>query len=709
MVVDEKRVKLPVCNFPAVWQAVIYRNYGFVKTERIAKVLGCAEQVVEKEAKRLGLGAVEYDPEWERSGYLTIIRNNWYLLPAKQIETLLDYSESRLDYILKEEDFLFVKLGNIKPVCNEVKYKPLTGEEAAETERAAKILNRAGEEEGRAFRFFENDTEEPENGGPYTDAPGTRIVHGYLSPCGDVFMSDPEEYLPDALLERYRRSGVNGLWIHALLSGLSPYPFYPALSEGYIKRRENLNKLIKRCAAFGIKVYLYMNEPRCLPVDKFVKYAYLMGHRHMNTASLCFSYPEVKEYLYDAVKDLAENAAGLGGIITITMSENLTHCRCFKECNCPRCKDVPKWQMAAEVNNIMMRAVKAAGTGCRIIANLWGWADYMGFTEEDVRRGIDALDKDIAVLCVSELSKEVERMGVKSIINEYSISAVGPSEQSAKNLAYAKKTGHTVFAKIQINSSWELSSVPMLPLFDLVYSHLENLKKVGVGDYMMSWTLGGYPSEALGLAAAFADEVSLSEWYKDSYGADAERVHAAVKEFCAAFENYPVSMEVLYFSPVNLGYGNMWEPEPSENESAMVSWSFDDVEKWTDPYPPATFVALYKKMTEGWKNGLELLGGVNGERENRLLLYAEAAYLQLKACLNHTLFALYKRDIPANRQRIKEVLKDSEKDVLRLIEVQRKDPAIGYEASNHYFFNIRLLKEKLLNLDMIGRQIDAMK
>ena len=186
-------------------------------------------------------------------------------------------------------------------------------------------------------------------------------------------------------------------------------------------------------------------------------------------------------------------------------------------------------------------------------------------------------------------------------------------------------------------------------------------------------------------------------------------MHAAVKEFCAAFENYPVSMEVLYFSPVNLGYGNMWEPEPSENESAMVSWSFDDVEKWTDPYPPEIFVALYKKMTEGWKNGLELLGSVNGERENRLLLYAEAAYLQMKACLNHTLFALYKRDIPANRQRIKEVLKDSEKDVLRLIKAQRKDPAIGYEASNHYFFNIRLLKEKLLNLDMIGRQIDAMK
>ena len=47
--------------------------------------------------------------------------------------------------------------------------------------------------------------------------------------------------------------------------------------------------------------------------------------------------------------------------------------------------------------------------------------------------------------------------------------------------------------------------------------------------------------------------------------------------------------------------------------------------------------------------------------------------------------------------------------MLRLIEAQRKDPAIGYEASNHYFFNIRLLKEKLLNLDMIGRQIDAMK
>ena len=148
---------------------------------------------------------------------------------------------------------------------------------------------------------------------------GDRIVHGYLTPCGDVFNEDSNNYMPDGLLREYSQKGINGVWVHGLLSALSPYPFDSSASEGYKKRRENLQQLVDRCAKFGVKVYLYLNEPRGIPVEKLGEYKHLAGRIENGIANLCFENIEVQNYLYTAVKDLFEGVKGLGGCFTITM------------------------------------------------------------------------------------------------------------------------------------------------------------------------------------------------------------------------------------------------------------------------------------------------------------------------------------------------------------------------------------------------------
>lgn len=57
--------------------------------DKIAKVLECDEATVVKEASRMGLNEVVYDPRWEMKGFITIVRANWYLLPYEQLMTLL--------------------------------------------------------------------------------------------------------------------------------------------------------------------------------------------------------------------------------------------------------------------------------------------------------------------------------------------------------------------------------------------------------------------------------------------------------------------------------------------------------------------------------------------------------------------------------------------------------------------------------------------
>ncbi len=698
-----KKQKMPQKQFPQAWQTVIFRNYGYVSTDKIAKTLGCDEETVVREAARMGLDTVVYDKNWEEKGYLTLIRHNWYLLNYTQLTTLLGYTEEKLDFLLKEEDFLFVKLGWTKPECPEITYTALTEQEIAETERLAKTVSQyIAAPEIAPFDFFAK-TSLP-SAQEEEAANALRMVHGYITPGGDAFSVDCNTYLSDELLSAYRAQGVNALWMHALLSSLSYYPFKPALSNGYEKRREELKRILAKCHTYGIKLYLYFNEPRCLPTADFGKYAHLKGDSEGLDSALCFSKKETRAYLYNAFKDLLVSVPDLDGILTITMSENLTHCKSRihsgRQTLCPICKDIPAYKLASDVNNVIMQAIKDSGAKTDLIANLWAWSKMMGFSDEDLKNGIKNLDKDIGVLCVSEFDLEFEKGGVAVRLADYSISNPGPSEFTKLGFALAKEYGHKTYAKIQVCNSWESSCVPYLPAFDLVKTHLENLSAVGVNDYMLSWTLGGYPAPNLSLVSAHNQGISLDEWYRSYYGENAETVHRGVQKICEGFVNYPFALDPLYMSPKTLGPANLWSREREYNTSTMTCYSFDDYETWITPYPYTTYVSLFEKLLTEWHEGIDILKSAKPTHQtDELIRMAETAYIHLRSDWLHTRYAYLKRDWENNEKELREIIKAARDDTLRLIEFVRQDARIGFEASNQYFYADRHLIEKILNLD----------
>ena len=79
MVLEEKKVKLPKTDFPALWQAVLYRNYGFVAKERLAEVLGTDVKTVEAEAERLELGNIVYNYLHQDEDEYRIMDDVWTL------------------------------------------------------------------------------------------------------------------------------------------------------------------------------------------------------------------------------------------------------------------------------------------------------------------------------------------------------------------------------------------------------------------------------------------------------------------------------------------------------------------------------------------------------------------------------------------------------------------------------------------------------
>lgn len=715
MLLPIKKVPLPKEVFPHTWQTVIFRNYGLISTEKIAKTLECDEATVELEAKRMGLGGAQFDGRWERRGFITLVRNNWYLLPYEQLKTLLDYDDERLEFVLFKEDFLDVKLGNFKPECPKVVYTPLTEEEKTRTEMLADEVQAYLPNTSSAFEFFKENsvTEIPVKG----TANKIRLIHGYLTPCGDALIMDDEEYLPEALLREYQKQGINGFWLHGLLSALSPYPFDPALSEEYLLRRKNLQKLVDRCAKYGIKVYLYMNEPRFLPVDKIGKYAHLQGTTFRGKACLCFEKEEVRDYLYSAMKDLFTDVKGLGGVITITMSENPTHCNWAPiggEADaqvCPTCGKLPAYRSAVAVNNVIAKALRDADKDAKVLAYLWGWTSYMGWTREETQRAIQALDKDIIAVCVSECELAIEKGGVKNQIVDYSISNPGPSEITQFMFKTAQESGLRCMAKIQTNNSWENSAAPYLPVYDLVLKHLQNLNAHGINEYMLTWTLGGYPSPMLNMVAEYSetpDTFCIQKWYEKQYGADAEKIRQAVRRFCAGFEEYPFHIYCLYFSPKTLGCANLWDLQPQNNASTMVCFAFDDYETWIGGYSYETYMAQYEKLLSAWEEGLALLSETSDSPLlQELKLCAETAYIHFKADYLQTKFSHHKRDIGRYKKELLEILGEEETITKRLLSFLDKMPVIGFETSNHYFYNERNLLEKILQTQMLKKELQG--
>ncbi|WP_158606611.1 glycoside hydrolase family 20 zincin-like fold domain-containing protein [Paenibacillus ginsengarvi] len=144
-------------HFPTRLQAVVGRNWGLVPAERIAAVLQTSAATVRELAQEMGFPTeTDADPLWMTRGYITIIRANWHLLPYGQLLELLGWTEEQLAFALKEDDFLWIKLGALKPQTEEVHYRPLTASEKELTRRLREQLN---------AHFPEGD----QTGGPYEE------------------------------------------------------------------------------------------------------------------------------------------------------------------------------------------------------------------------------------------------------------------------------------------------------------------------------------------------------------------------------------------------------------------------------------------------------------------------------------------------------------------------------------------------------------
>lgn len=71
--------------------------------------------------KNLG-GRAGVPSAWKESGYVTILRRNWQLLPYPQILAVSGLTRRELRHRLLNDDFLLTKLGRTKPAADRIVY-----------------------------------------------------------------------------------------------------------------------------------------------------------------------------------------------------------------------------------------------------------------------------------------------------------------------------------------------------------------------------------------------------------------------------------------------------------------------------------------------------------------------------------------------------------------------------------------------------------
>ena len=717
-----KPVSFP--HFPSRLHAFVWRNWPLVTTERMARVVGAKRADILRLGRSMGLdGPPRITRDQQARSYITVIKRNWHLLPYGQLLELLGWTAEQLAFTLREDDFLYIKLGSLKPDCEALRYQPPEKNILGREREIARIVHEEfpegiGRSEEPLFSFVSHLSRKPAAASIRQPAGGhsLRFCYSYFALYGDPLLEKHADPYPEGLLARLAQAGVNGVWLQAVLHKLAPFPWEAEQSAQHQKRLKNLHTLVARAQQQGIRVFLYLNEPRAMPLSFFESRPQLKGAVEGDHAALCTSVPEVQEFIANSVATICRAVPDLGGFFSISASENLTNCWSHGGgAKCPRCAQRPPADVIAEVNRLFLDGIRQSGSRARMIAWDWGWNDAWA---PDVIRQLPA---EVSLQSVSEWRLPIERGGVKTEVGEYSISAIGPGPRAQEHWRLARERGLKTIAKIQAGNTWELSAVPYIPAVENVAHHAENLRSANINGLMLGWTLGGYPSPNLEvvsetLAGAAAQE-AMRRVAERRFGSElAPAVVMAWRKFSAAFSEFPFHIGVVYSGPQQLGPANLVWTEPTGYHATMVGFPYDDVDGWRAVYPAEVFAGQLDKVADGFDRALTELKASCVSAETAIpaqrkafdeeCRVAEAAAIHFRSSANQTRFVLARRGAAATkdpetgaaqRATMERLLKAEIALARRLHAIQSRDSRIGFEASNQYYYIPVDLGEKVLN------------
>jgi hypothetical protein len=251
---------------------------------------------------------------------------------------------------------------------------------------------------------------------------------------------------------------------------------------------------------------------------------------------------------------------------------------------------------------------------------------------------------------------------------------------------------------------------------------------------MLSWTLGGYPSPNLEIAARLCEKSTptiddvLNAVAKERYGTDgAPLARKAWSAFSAAFREFPYKRDVLYANPMQMGPANPLYLKPTRYHATMVGIPYDDLHAWRGIYPSAIFVSQFEKVADGWRSGIPNLKAAvekspadHKDDVQSELRFAQTALNHFQSTANQAKFVMARDQLAASLSQSQKLsAKETERlrgEIRKILESEielardefrltQSDSRIGFEASNQYVYVPFDLAEKIINCRWLLEQL----
>ncbi len=543
-----------------------------------------------------------------------------------------------------------------------------------------------------------------------------RITRGFFSPTnrppkfGDE-LSDDIEYYPDEYLNRLAHDGTNGLWIYTSFRAILPPGMVKEYGDGYEMRLEKLRRVIKNCARYGVKVYVFAIEPMAFPEwDMLNKYPQVWGATTWDDKKcFCTNTEFGRNYCIDSTETMCKLLPGLGGYISITNGERSTNCASGEKDDCPNCQGKPMGEVLSQAVDSLMEGIRRSGKDVPFLSWTYG---HRGWKEEDIEDYVRTAPSDVCLMQNFDDMGVLEQLGKKRFGPDYWLSYAGPSDLFRKTAEAAKKYGKIMYAKTQVCCSHEVATVPYIPTPGLIFEKWKGMHELGVTGVMECWYFGNYPS----FMSKAAGELSFCHDFSDEDGflrdlaaiywgrSRAGEIAKVWKCFTEGYKETPLNIMYSYYGPMHDGI--TWELQLlPKNFSLPRSWYSTDKpdgdrfdECMQGGHNAEEIEILTARITENWKKGMEILNAILEEggyitEEQRSV--ARALDILFESGHNISKFYMLREKLGWQEvdaaTTLEELRRIVEREIVlsrEMVEVNRADGRLGYhsEAENYKFF-----------------------
>ena len=532
-------------------------------------------------------------------------------------------------------------------------------------------------------------------------------------------LMDEEDYYPDAYLNHLAHEGINGLWVTVELQDLCRTEFTPDAAPDAERRIAKLRRTADQCLRYGIRIFLFMIEPKAWNADDPIlkKYPELGGASCANgQIAFCPSSETAEKYLYQSTQYIFSRVPQLGGIINISLGERNTTCLSSMSWDvknklsehtmqCPRCRHVPVREVIYKSVAAMTRGMRDASPDAEFIS--WYYMSAPDMMLDDFF-SLTKLPGGATLLINFESGGECVQCGRKLTGGDYWLSYAGPSKRFERMMNGISE-GIGRGAKLQVACSHELATVPYIPVPGLLYRKYREMRRLKVSTVMQGWYFGNYPglmNKAAGMLA-FEDFSTDENDFLKRLAAPEWRLHAsdlaAIWRLNAeAYQNYPFSNSVQYYGPFHDGI--VWPLYPYRRYLPLnPTWridfpaSGDTIGECLYDLPLKDAEILSGRMSALWHRAAvmaEELKNEYADAPERLadLDLMEALDLLFASAHNIFRFYLLRSEDKGFTQEMHDIMKQEIQHSSRMRELCLKDSRLGFhsEAENYKFFPEKL-------------------